>query len=177
MLRIIGYIAAALLVAIGGICAYATTKPDTFHVARTVTVKAPPDKIFPLINDLKQWMAWSPFEDKDPDMKRSFGAVTVGKGALYAWESNGVGTGNMVIADSTMPNTVAIKLNMIKPLTASNDVTFTLAPQSDGTAVTWAMQGEVPYIAKVVHVFFDMDRMVGGDFHAGLVKLKAVAEK
>jgi hypothetical protein len=39
------------------------------------------------------------------------------------------------------------------------------------------MQGPVPYLAKIMHVFFDVDKMVGGDFEAGLAKLKAVAEK
>lgn len=178
MFKIIGIIAACLVVVIAGVLVYAATKPDMFRVARSAVIKAPADKIFPLINDYRQWTAWSPYETKDPQMKRTFGKVTAGKGATYAWEGDSnVGAGNMVIADSAPPSKVAIKLNMVKPMSASNDVTFTLTPQGEGTAVTWAMQGDVPYFAKIIHVFFDMDKMVGGDFEAGLAKLKMAAEK
>jgi len=45
------------------------------------------------------------------------------------------------------------------------------------TTVTWAMHGDSPYWAKIFHVFFNMDKMVGGDFENGLAKLKTVAEK
>lgn len=178
MLKIIGIIAVCLVVVIVGVLAYAATKPDTFRVARSAVIKAPPDKIFPLINDYRQWTAWSPYENKDPQMKRTFSSVTAGKGATYAWEGDGnVGAGNMLIANSTPSSKVAIKLNMVKPIAASNDVTFTLTPQGGDTSVTWEMQGAVPYFAKVIHLFFDMDKMVGGDFEAGLAKLKTAAEK
>ncbi|HEX6829558.1 MAG TPA: polyketide cyclase, partial [Burkholderiales bacterium] len=46
----------------------------------------------------------------------------------------------------------------------------------DMTTVRWAMQGPTPYFAKIIHLFIDMDRMVGKDFEAGLANLKAAAE-
>jgi len=156
----------------------AVTKPDSFAVQRSIAMNAPPDRIFPFINDYRQWAAWSPYETKDPQMKRTFSATTAGKGATYAWEGDSnVGAGDMTIVDSAPPSRIAIKLNMVKPISASNDVTFTLAPQGGGTNVTWAMQGPVPFFAKIIHVFFNMDKMVGGDMEAGLAKLKTVAEK
>ena len=66
---------------------------------------------------------------------------------------------------------------MFKPFEAHNLVEFTLEPQGDITVVTWSMRGRVPYLAKIVHVVFDMDKMVGGDFETGLANLKAIAEK
>lgn len=144
MLKIIGIMAACLAVVIAGVLVYAATKPDTLRVTRSAVVKAPPDKIFPLINDYKQWAAWSPYETKDPQMKRTFSSVTAGKGATYAWEGDSnVGAGNMAIIDSVPSSKVEIRLNMVKPISASNDVTFTLTQQGDGTAVTWAMEGGV----------------------------------
>jgi uncharacterized protein YndB with AHSA1/START domain len=156
----------------------AATKPDTFEVRRSATIKAPPDRIFPLINDYRQWAAWSPYENKDPQMKRTFGPVTSGKGATYAWDGDSnVGVGNMVIADAAAPSKITIKLNMLKPIEAHNDVAFTLVPQGDATTVTWTMQGPVPYFAKIIHVFFNVDKMVGGDFEVGLANLRTLAEK
>jgi len=169
--RNVSGLVAALLV-------YAATKPDTFRVQRSASIKAPPAKIFAILNDFQRWDAWSPWEKKDPAMKRTFSVVTSGKGAQYAWQGNSdVGQGRMEIAESTPPSKVAIKLDFVKPFETHNLVEFTLEPQGDATNVTWAMQGPSPYIAKVMQVFFSMDKMVGKDFEAGLANLKALAEK
>jgi uncharacterized protein YndB with AHSA1/START domain len=171
-------IAIVIAVLIAGVLIFAATKPDTFGVQRAASIKAPPEKIFSLINDFKRWDAWSPWEKKDPAMKRTFGAVTVGKGATYAWDGNkDVGQGSMEIVESVTPNKVALKLDFVKPFEAHNLVTFTLEPKGDATSVTWAMAGPTPYFAKIIHVFLDMDSMVGKDFEAGLAGLKAIAEK
>lgn len=171
-------VAAVLVGAVVVVLLLAARKPDSFVVQRSTVINAPADRIFPLINDYRQWTAWSPYETKDPQMKRTFGPVTAGKGATYAWEGDSnVGAGNMTIVESTPPSKVGIRLVMVKPIAADNDVSFTLTPQGGGTGVTWAMQGAVPFFAKIIHVFFDMDKMVGGDMEAGLAKLKSVAEK
>ncbi|MGH8660412.1 MAG: SRPBCC family protein [Burkholderiales bacterium] len=170
-------IAIAIVVLIAGVLIFAATKPDTFRVQRAAGIKAPPEKVFALINDFKRWDAWSPWEKKDPAMKRSWGAVTSGKGATYAWEGNSeVGQGNMEIVESVPSNKVALKLDFVKPFEAHNIVVFTLEPKGGTTNVSWAMEGPVPYFAKIIHVFINMDSMVGKDFEAGLASLKALAE-
>jgi hypothetical protein len=83
----------------------------------------------------------------------------------------------MEITDTSPPSKVAMKLDFVKPFEAHNIVEFTLAPKGDSTNVTWAMHGPTPYFAKVIHVFFNMDNMVGKDFEAGLANLKTLAEK
>jgi carbon monoxide dehydrogenase subunit G len=171
-------IAIVVVVLIAALLVYAATKPDTFRVERSASIKAPPEKVFALLNDFQRWGAWSPWEKKDPEMKRTFSVVTSGKGAQYAWEGNrDVGQGRMEIADSVSPSKVTIKLDFLKPFEAHNIVEFTLEPKGDSTSVRWAMQGPSPYIAKVMQVFFSMDKMIGKDFEAGLANLKAVAEK
>lgn len=178
MLKILGYIGAGLAVAVAAVLVYAATRPDSFRVVRSVTVQAPPERIFPLINDYRQWPLWSPYENKDPDMRRTYGEKTSGEGATYAWEGDGnVGAGNMAIAESRASSLVRIRLNMLEPIEAHNDVVFRLEPQEGATRVTWDMRGPVPYLARIVHLFIDVDRMVGSDFEAGLAKLKAVAER
>ena len=171
-------IAIVVVVLVAALLAYAATKPDAFRVQRSVSITAPADKIFALLNDFRRWDAWSPWEKKDPAMKRSFGAATSGKGAVYAWEGNkDVGQGRMEIAESVPPSKLAIKLDFLKPFEAHNLVEFTLESKGEATRITWAMQGDTPYFAKIIHVFLDMDSMVGKDFETGLANLKAAAEK
>jgi uncharacterized protein YndB with AHSA1/START domain len=171
-------IAVVIVVVIAGVLVFAATKPDTFRVQRAASIKAPPEKVFALINDFNRWDAWSPWEKKDPAMKRTLGAARSGRGAVYAWEGNkDVGQGRMEITESVPPSRVRINLDFVKPFEAHNVVEFTLEPKGDATNVAWAMQGDTPYFAKIIHVFIDMDRMVGRDFEAGLANLKAAAEK
>jgi uncharacterized protein YndB with AHSA1/START domain len=105
-------------------------------------------------------------------MKRSYGPGT------YAWQGNKeVGEGRMEIVEAVPPSRVKIKMDFEQPFKTSNVVDFTLQPKGDATEVTWAMQGETPYFAKIIHVFVDMDKMLGREFDAGLANLKAAAEK
>src|SRR3989337_3242434 len=96
MLKTLAIIGVVIVVAIAGMLLYAATKPDSFRVQRTVLINAPNDKVFPLINDMKAWTAWSPYEKKDPAMKRTYGAVTAGTGATHAWDGDkNVGQGRI----------------------------------------------------------------------------------
>lgn len=156
---------------------YAATRPDTFRVERSIAIKSGADGIFAYINDLHRWQEWTPY-NKDPAMKKSYGAITVGKGATYAWKGNrDVGKGEIAITDSMPPGRIEFELRMIAPFDCRNRVVFTLAPQGDATCVTWAMDGKNSFPGKLIGLFMDMDRMIGRDFEAGLAKLKSVAEK
>ena len=166
-----------LVVSLAGVLAYAATKPDTFQVQRAAIIKAPADKIFPLINDLRAQSTWSPFE-KDPDLKRTHSGPAQGAGATYEWDGNRqVGAGRIAITDAKAPSQVTLALDMFRPMEAHNVVEFTLQPQGDATTVTWAMHGAQPYLAKVMSTVIDCDKMVGSMFEEGLGKLKALAEK
>ena len=171
-------VVAIFVLAIGAVLVYAATKPDTFSVQRSTSVKAPSEKIFALINDFRHWGSWSPYEHKDPAMKRTYSGSESGKGAVYEWDGDkNVGKGRIEITDTSPPNKVTIKLTMIKPFEAHNIVEFTMTPQVAATNVAWDMHGPAPFISKVTQVFFCMDGMVGKDFEAGLANLKTLAEK
>jgi hypothetical protein len=178
MIKTVALIVVVLLaVSLAGVLAYAATKPDTFRVQRAATIKAPADKIFPLINDLRAQSTWSPFE-KDPDMKRTHSGPAQGAGATYEWDGNRqVGAGRIAITDAKAPSQVTLALNMFRPMEAHNVVEFTLQPQGDATTVTWVMHGAQPYLAKVMSTVIDCDKMVGSMFEEGLTKLKALAER
>ncbi|MBS0531639.1 MAG: SRPBCC family protein [Proteobacteria bacterium] len=177
MLKALAVIAAILVVAAAVVLVLAMSKPDIFRVERSATIKAPPDKIFPMIADFHRWGQWSPYETRDPGMKRTFSGTNSGKGSVYGWEGNSnVGSGRMEILDAPAPRAVVIKLDFLKPFEAHNTAEFTLQPQGDGTRVTWAMQGPTPFIGKIMHVFINMDRMVGTDFEAGLANLRKATE-
>jgi uncharacterized protein YndB with AHSA1/START domain len=178
MIEIIAIIAVVLAIAIAIILILAVTKPNTFSVQRATSVKAPPEKIFSLINDFHQWVNWSPYEHKDPAMKRSYSGAESGKGAVYGWEGNkNVGSGRMEILDTSAPAKIVIKLDFFTPFEGHNTAEFTMLPQGDATNVTWLMHGPASLMSKVMQVFINLDHMIGKDFEAGLANLKKLTEK
>ena len=179
MLKII---LSVVLLAVLAVLGLAATKPDTFQVQRSTTIKAVPDKIFALVNDFRRWAEWSPWEALDPAMQRSHSGAASGQGAIYAWEGNkAVGAGRMEILQAQAPSKLSIKLDFIRPFEGHNTTDFTLSPGPDSanpsTTVTWLMQGPTPFVSKLMQVFVSMDSLIGKDFEAGLAKMKAVAER
>lgn len=155
----------------------AAFRPDAFRYERSTRIKASPEKIYAFLDDFHRWAAWSPWEKKDPAMQRQFGGNASGKGATYAWQGNSeVGEGRMEVIESAPHGNLKIQLVFIKPFAANNTAEFTLKPAGDETEVHWAMYGPQPYMAKVMGLFVNMDKMIGKDFEAGLSALKASAE-
>ena len=182
MLTIVAVAAVIVAIAVAVVLILAATKPDRFSVQREITVRAPAEKVFPLINDFHRWVAWSPWEHRDPVLKRSYSGAESGKGAVYGWDGNkNVGSGRMEILESSVASKIVIQLDFLKPFEAHNTAEFTMLPQGDGsnatTDINWQMHGPAPFMSKVMQVFMNVDRMVGKDFEIGLANLKRLTEK
>jgi hypothetical protein len=178
MLKKLLIVLACLAVVIVAILGYAATRPDTFRVQRSTSVKAAPDKVFAYLIDFQKWGAWSPYEKLDPDMKKTLSGAANGKGSVYAWDGNSkAGKGRMEITESSAPTKVTLQLDFEKPFQAHNVAEFTMVPKGDVTEVTWAMGGPTLFVGKVLGLFLDMDKMIGKDFETGLANLKTLTEK
>lgn len=165
-------IAVVLVVIVAGLAAFIATRPSEFRIARSRTVQAPPDVVYAYVSDFHKWPEWSPWEKLDPAMKKEISGPPAGPGATYHWAGNDqVGEGRMTITDSRAPQSVTIRLEFIKPWTATNTTQFDFAPSGSGTQVTWAMTGHNNFMAKAFGLFMDMEKMVGPDFKKGLADL------
>jgi Polyketide cyclase / dehydrase and lipid transport len=161
-----------------GFLVYANGKPSTFSMSRSATLNASPAKVFAQINDFHNWAAWSPWEKMDPNMTRSFSGESSGAGAKYSWVGNKkVGEGSMEITRSVPASNMQLDLHFLKPFKADNVTEFKLVPQGAATTINWEMRGNLNLMMKVMHIFMDMDKVVGKDFENGLANLKAIVEK
>jgi hypothetical protein len=150
---------------------------DTYVVERQQRVGAPPSALFDRIVDFHRWRAWSPWEDLDPNLQRSYSGPDAGVGATYEWEGNRkAGKGRMVITDADPNEAVTIDLQFFKPFKSRSTAVFRLTQNADGTDVTWTMTGPKTFMTKVMGIFTSMDKMIGPDFEKGLERLKADAE-
>ena len=152
-------------------------QPADFKIERKITIAAPPEAVFPHVNDFHKWQAWSPWEKLDPTMKRTFEGAEAGTGAIYGWKGDEVGVGKMTILESKPNEHIKIKLEFLEPWQATNTTDFAFKPNEKGTEVTWSMSGTNNFMFKAVHLFMNMEKMVGADFEKGLASMKEVAEK
>ncbi len=153
-------------------------QPAGFRVERSAVIAAPASVVFAQVNDFNNWTAWSPWAQLDPDAKYTFEGEKAGKGAIFTWSGNKeVGKGRMEILDSTPDELIRIKLDFIEPMEATSTTAFAFKSAGEQTHVTWTMSGNNNFVAKAVHLFVDIDKMVGGDFEKGLAQMKAIAEK
>ena len=176
--KIVVWVAVGVLIAVAAILILAATKPDNFRIERSVTIQAPAEKIFPLINDFRNWSEWAPQDREDPSIMRTYSGPPSGVGAVSEWTSSGkAGSGKMSITESVPASRVVIDVQFVKPFAAHNVNVFTLEPEGTATKVTWTMDGTNLYFMKLMSVFSSLDRMMGGHFESGLRDLKTAAER
>lgn len=166
-----------LAVAIATILVAAAFQPDEFRVTRNTTLAAAPAAVFAEVNDFRRWQGWSPWEKLDPAMKRTFAGPAAGVGAVYGWDGNNeVGAGRMTMTDARPAEFIRVRLEFLKPMEAQSTAEFTFRPEGGGTAVTWTMFGKNNYLGKIMCLFMNMDKMLGGQFEEGFAHLKAITE-
>jgi hypothetical protein len=170
-------IAIGLVVIVVAILIFAASKPATYHVERSTTIAAAPEKITPLLDDFHNWNEWSPWAKLDPKMHVTYSGAPSGQGAVYEWAGDSkVGKGRMEIL-AAEPTLTSIKLDFLSPFESHTHTNFVLQPQGPSTQVTWTMDGPNTFMTKLMSVFGSMDKMIGKDFENGLGQLKSAAEK
>jgi hypothetical protein len=153
-------------------------RPDDFVISRATRIFAPPDKVFPRVNELRKWEDWSPWAKLDPNARNSFEGPAAGVGSAMSWDGNKkVGAGKMTIIESNVSDLVRIKLEFLRPFQATNTAEFNFKSESAQTLVIWSMTGKNNFFFKVFSLMMNFDDMVGKDFEKGLASLKAVVEK
>jgi hypothetical protein len=162
---------------LAGFAVAVAMQPGEFRVSRSTVIKAPIGSIFPHVNDLHKWEAWSPWAKLDPHAKTTFEGTEKGVGALMRWEGNReVGVGSMEIIESRADEFIKTRLIFLKPMAGLSHGEFAFEPVSGGTRVTWSMTGKNNLAGKAVGLVMNCDKMVGGNFEQGLANLKELAE-
>jgi len=148
-----------------------------YTVSRSITIKAGPETVRALVEDFREWQKWSPWEDLDPDLERTYSGAERGVGAQYAWRGNKkAGEGSMEITETT-DSAVQVRVTFLKPFKSTSTSTFEMTGGTDITDVTWTMRGQTPGgLMGLMSKLMPMEKWIGKDFDKGLDRLKATAE-
>lgn len=171
ILRIFGVLVVLLLLAVVA----AFFLPRNFRVERSIVINARPEMVFAHVEDLKAWKGWSAWHERDPAMKLSYSAPSVGIGAWSAWESRTEGNGKMTITAHEPRQRVAYTLEFPDMNMISSGL-MELQPAEKGVRVVWSSSGDLGF--NPMHRWFGvfMEKLIGPDFEKGLAKLQSVAE-
>lgn len=166
---------AVLAVAVMALLVFAHLQPAEFRVSRSARFAVPASAIFPHVNNLTLWQAWSPWAKLDPNAQTSFEGPEAGVGAKMSWSGNNkVGVGSMAITDSRADELITFQLDFVKPFQATHHAEFAFQSADGQTSVTWTMTGRNNFVGKVMGLVMNCDKMIGGQFEQGLASLQAV---
>src|SRR5262245_26724187 len=143
ILLALAFVAVLFLVVVTGL-------PDEFVVARAARICAVAGKVFPHVNQLRNWEAWNPWGKPDPNCRITYDGPPAGVGAGYAWRGNNkVGEGRSTITESKPNESVRFRLDFLKPMASTSIAEFRFQPDGDQTVVTWTMSGTNNLLGKV----------------------------
>src|ERR1044071_4922371 len=151
---------------------FVATRPADFRAERSATIAAPAQALFDQVNDHHKFAVWNPFMKLDPNVKNTYSGPEAGVGAVCSWDGNrDIGAGSSTIIESEPGELVRMRMDWKRPMEGTSMVNFTFKPEGDKTVVTWAMYGKNGFMAKLVSVFMDCDKMCGPPFEQGLADL------
>lgn len=166
-----------LVAVIALILIVAAFQPGEFQVKRSLAIAAPAQALFEQVNDHRKFVAWNPWGKVDPNLKNTFSGPATGVGAVCSWQGNSdVGAGSSTITESKPGELVRLRMDWKEPMEGTSTVDFTFKPEGGKTVMTWHMYGPQSYAGKVMCLFMNMDKMVGGQFEKGLADLKTLVE-
>ncbi len=151
-------------------------QPDRFSVTRAAVMAAPPQQVFPHINELRKWEAWSPWARLDPAAQIVYAGPPAGEGASFEWRGDKkAGAGRMTVVESRPFERVRLNLEMRKTFSASHDVVFLLTPEAgERTMVAWTQSGRNTLMSKAINLLTNREKRLGDQFERGLSNLDAV---
>lgn len=152
--------------------------PKKYDVNRVISINKPLPNVFMYLKSLKNQDNWSPWAEKDPNMKKTFTGVDGEVGCISAWVGNkDVGEGEQEITGVTENKVINSQLRFFKPFKSTSDAYLKVEEDENGTKVIWGFSGENKFPMTIMMLFMNMDKMIGKDFEYGLNKLKGIIEK
>ncbi|MGV1004010.1 MAG: SRPBCC family protein [Candidatus Nanopelagicales bacterium] len=149
---------------------------EYFTIERKITTDASPAAVAAHITDFRAWVAWSPWEKLDPDLRRTYSGPARGVGARYEWSGNRkAGAGNMEVT-TVSPQAVDVDVNFTKPFKSAAKTTFVLVPAGSGTRIIWRMLTPKTPLTRALGLFMKWDKSIGADLEQGLLELRRAAE-
>jgi uncharacterized protein YndB with AHSA1/START domain len=167
-MRFLKRLAVGLVLLLAAFVVVVWLQPDDYRLTRSNVIAAPAAKIFPHVNDLRQWEDWSPWAKLDPAAKVTFEGPPAGAGAVFKWSGNDkVGAGTMTITESKPNERIATRTDFVKPFEGTSHSDFVFSERGGQTNLIWTMAGKQSFVGKAICLFVSMEKMLGRNSRRG----------
>lgn len=174
-MKTLKYILFFLLIIVIGTAIYIAVQPNEFDFSRSKIIKAPKAMIYNKVNDFKNWPDFSPWIEKEPHAKLTFGEKTSGVGGNYAWHGEILGEGNMKTTAAETDKSISQRIEFVKPFESQSNINWSFENTNEGTKVTWNMKGKQDFMTKMYTTFAgSIEENTAPDFERGLFKLDSI---
>lgn len=174
-MKILKYFFFLLLILIIGTAIYIAVQPNDFEFSRSKIIDAPAAVVYNKVNDYKNWPEFSPWIEKEPTSKITYGDTTAGKHGTYSWDGEQLGKGKMVTVDADPYEEIEQKIVFVEPFESESDIHWKFEPAEKGTKVTWSMSGKQDFMTKFYTTFMgSIEKNTAPDFERGLNKLDSI---
>jgi ribosome-associated toxin RatA of RatAB toxin-antitoxin module len=158
---------------------YFLPKNDSVDVTKTIS--CPPNQVYTMVNNLKNWEKWSPWMEKDPTMKLSYNDSTSNAGAYYTWAGNSdVGFGKLAIVSNTENQQINMMLNYADHDAAA--CAFNIEPNESGSKIVWSVVADYPknwFVKNFLggYMYMMMNHFMQKDFGRGIENIEKNCSK
>ena len=157
---------------------FVAKQPSDYKIERSIVISAPAEIVFHYVNNVREANKWNPWLELDPKASVGYEGPPAGAGAISTWKGDSnVGAGKLEITESRPNEYIKTKLDFFEPMANTAEGEYILKTEGQETTVTWTMFGKNTFVGRMMCVFMNMDKMVGGQFEKGLANLKKMAEQ
>jgi uncharacterized protein YndB with AHSA1/START domain len=170
-LIIIGIIVALIVI----VLIIASRQKDDFTVKRDITIRKPVSDVYNYAKLLKNGERFNKWMMADPDMKKDLRGVDGTVGFIYAWDSpkQQVGKGEEEIAKLVENSLIEHEIRFERPMKSVAKAVMELQRVDENTTVvTWSFINTMNLMMKVMHLFFNFEKLLAKDMVESLLNLK-----
>ncbi len=133
-----------MLALVGLLLTVGTLLPRRWRVERSITIAAPPEKLYPLVANLRRWQDWSVWtRELDPALRNTFEGPELGAGGSWSWAGPSMGHGRLVITEADPMNGLRLEV-AVEQNEVNAHARLSWVAVAAGTRLTWVDEGTLP---------------------------------
>ena len=154
--------------------------PGTVEVTRTIEIDAPPEAVFPLVNNLEAWTEWTPWGEVDSRLE----GPAEGSGARRVWDDPALGSGSLTLIDARAPASPGAPapasvdyLVEVEDAAIRFEGTISIEASGPGSIVSWTERADLGWNPILGWTALTLDESQGRQLDESLERLRQLAER
>lgn len=149
-------------------------------IEKQITIVRSAQDVFEYVKLLRNHRYFNKWTMTDPNVQITYTGSDGEPGFSSYWTSNikNVGEGTQSIVSIVANSRIDYKLEFVKPFKDTAGSYVAIESSADGACIVkWGFTGKRNFMQKIMHVLFNLEKMLGNDLQISLENLKLILEK